>query len=161
LPIITLSTTSYYTFDDKQAKELGLHVRDLIVVGSGPAGATCARKAALRGLDVLLLEKSRHPREKLCGGALNPRVPQALGFDVSHVVDRQVHSARIHAPSGRSFVFAGRGLTSYTTRRTRFDEYLLQKAREAGAEVVQDTEVVALQQTRSGIRALCRADSYE
>ncbi|RDE12621.1 MAG: hypothetical protein C4K47_07750 [Candidatus Thorarchaeota archaeon] len=136
-------------------------MRDLIVVGSGPAGATCARKAALRGLDVLLLEKSRHPREKLCGGALNPRVPKALGFDIRPVLDREVHSARIHAPSGRNFLVTNHGLSSYMIRRNRFDSYLVQKAEEAGAQVIQDSEVVALQQTRSAVRALCRGDSYE
>jgi len=37
---------------------------DLIVVGGSAAGSTCARSAALLGLDVLLLEKSYHPRKK-------------------------------------------------------------------------------------------------
>ncbi len=45
---------------------------DLVVVGGGPAGSTCAREAALRGLRVLLIEKERLPRNKLCGGALSP-----------------------------------------------------------------------------------------
>ena len=40
---------------------------DVIVVGAGPAGATTAFYLAQSGLNVLLLEKSRFPREKVCG----------------------------------------------------------------------------------------------
>ena len=44
---------------------------DVIVVGGGPAGSAAARTAALRGLDVLILDKSPFPHYKPCGGALS------------------------------------------------------------------------------------------
>ena len=44
---------------------------DLIVVGGGPAGATATLYAARRGLRVLLLDKARFPRDKICGDALS------------------------------------------------------------------------------------------
>ncbi|MGV9169806.1 MAG: FAD-dependent oxidoreductase, partial [Promethearchaeia archaeon] len=47
-------------------------VYDLVVVGSGPAGSTCARKAALARLDTVIVETETHPREKICGGAIGP-----------------------------------------------------------------------------------------
>lgn len=59
---------------------------DVIVVGAGPAGSTAAIHLARAGVDVLLLEKSTFPREKVCGDGLTPRgVKQvlALGIDVS------------------------------------------------------------------------------
>jgi len=40
---------------------------DLIVVGAGPAGSACAITAARAGAKVLLLEKDRFPRHKVCG----------------------------------------------------------------------------------------------
>ncbi len=46
-------------------------VYDLIIVGGGPAGATAALYAARRGLQVLLLDKERFPRDKVCGDALS------------------------------------------------------------------------------------------
>ena len=54
---------------------------DVIVVGAGPAGATTAFYLAQSGLDVLLLEKSRFPREKVCGDGLTPghAAPAASG----------------------------------------------------------------------------------
>src|SRR3954465_11863735 len=46
---------------------------DVIVVGAGPAGSTAATYLARSGLDVLLLEKSTFPREKVCGDGLTLR----------------------------------------------------------------------------------------
>jgi geranylgeranyl reductase family protein len=51
---------------------------DVIVVGAGPAGSSAAAYLASSGLDVLLLEKSRFPREKVCGDGLTPRAVREL-----------------------------------------------------------------------------------
>ena len=54
------------------------------MVGAGPAGATTAFYLAQAGLDVLLLEKSRFPREKVCGDGLTPRAVKSLvGMGIS------------------------------------------------------------------------------
>jgi flavin-dependent dehydrogenase len=50
---------------------------DLIVVGSGPAGSACAITAARAGANVLLLEKDRFPRQKVCGEFVSP---ESLGL---------------------------------------------------------------------------------
>jgi geranylgeranyl reductase family protein len=56
---------------------------DVIVVGAGPAGSSTAFHLAQAGLDVLVLEKSHFPREKVCGDGLTPRaVKQLLGMGI-------------------------------------------------------------------------------
>ncbi|GAA4561913.1 geranylgeranyl reductase family protein [Planotetraspora kaengkrachanensis] len=56
---------------------------DVIVVGAGPSGATAAFFLARAGLNVLLLEKTRFPREKVCGDGLTPRaVKELIGMGV-------------------------------------------------------------------------------
>jgi geranylgeranyl reductase family protein len=51
---------------------------DVVVVGAGPGGATAAAWLARAGRDVLLLEKDRFPRDKVCGDGLTPRVVREL-----------------------------------------------------------------------------------
>ena len=51
---------------------------DVIVVGAGPAGSAAAFHCASAGLDVLLLEKSEFPRDKVCGDGLTPRAVAEL-----------------------------------------------------------------------------------
>src|SRR4051812_189572 len=58
---------------------------DVIVVGAGPAGSSVATFLAQAGVDVLLLEKSAFPREKVCGDGLTPRAVRQLlrlGIDI-------------------------------------------------------------------------------
>src|SRR6266436_5671713 len=59
---------------------------DVVVVGAGPAGSATAYHLARAGLDVLLLEKTAFPREKVCGDGLTPRAVTQLvrmGIDTS------------------------------------------------------------------------------
>lgn len=59
---------------------------DVIVVGAGPGGATTAAYLAASGLDVVVLEKTHFPREKVCGDGLTPRAVkelQELGIETS------------------------------------------------------------------------------
>jgi geranylgeranyl reductase family protein len=59
---------------------------DVVVVGAGPAGSSAAWHLASAGLDVVVLEKARFPREKVCGDGLTPRGVKALqdmGIDTS------------------------------------------------------------------------------
>ncbi|WP_329459590.1 geranylgeranyl reductase family protein [Streptomyces sp. NBC_01497] len=58
---------------------------DVIVVGAGPAGSSAAYHLAASGVDVLVLEKSHFPREKVCGDGLTPRAVRQLirmGIDI-------------------------------------------------------------------------------
>jgi flavin-dependent dehydrogenase len=62
---------------------------DLIVVGAGPAGSACAIIAARAGAKVLLLEKDRFPRQKVCGEFVSP---ESLGLLHGFLKDGQFQS---------------------------------------------------------------------
>ena len=122
---------------------------DVIVVGAGPAGSTTAYYLAQAGIDVLLLEKSRFPREKVCGDGLTPRGVRALiamGVSVSEQ-DGWVRNKGLRViGAGRRLEMAWPELSSYpgyglVRPRTDFDEILARRAEQAGAKLVEGLTV--------------------
>ena len=116
---------------------------DVIVVGAGPSGATTAFYLAQSGLDVLLLEKARFPREKVCGDGLTPRAVKTLvgmGISVSEQ-DGWVRNKGLRViGAGKRLELPWPELTSYPGYglvRTRhdMDETLARRAQQAGARL--------------------------
>ena len=122
---------------------------DVIVVGAGPAGSTAAYHLANAGLDVLLLEKTAFPREKVCGDGLTPRATKqliAMGIDTSTEAGwLQNKGLRIHG-GGHLLELDWPDLASfpdYGLVRTRydFDDMLARQAVKAGARLHERTSV--------------------
>ena len=106
---------------------------DVIIVGGGPSGATAAHDLALAGLKVMLLDKAG--RIKPCGGAVPPRLLKDFDIPQSLLV-AHAKSARIIAPSNKKVIMpVGDGFVGMVDRDT-FDEWLCNRAAEAGAERV-------------------------
>ncbi|MGH3491621.1 MAG: geranylgeranyl reductase family protein [Sciscionella sp.] len=132
---------------------------DVIVVGAGPAGSTVATYLARAGLDVLLVEKSTFPREKVCGDGLTPRgVKQLidLGIDTRQEagwlhnrglrVVTAHHNLELDWPELSSFPPYG-----VVRPRQDFDELLARTAERAGARLVEHTTVTgAITHERTG-----------
>ena len=55
---------------------------EVLVVGGGPAGSSCAWELRRRGVDVLVLDTATFPRDKVCAGWITPGVVEALSLDV-------------------------------------------------------------------------------
>ncbi len=136
-------------------------MHDLIVVGGGPAGACCAWKAASMGLDVVLIEKAHHPRPKLCAGALSPRVKNLIDFNLTPAIDHECHAVRVVSPDGTIVTSVRDDFSGYLVKRPVFDSYLIKIAREAGVQILEDTQVVSIEQLRKGMRAHVEGDSFK
>lgn len=110
---------------------------DIIIIGAGPAGSAAATALARQGRSVLLLEKAAHPRHKSCGGGLSARLLPYLDADLKEIVEREIRKVvfllRKKEVSGSS-----EQPVAYLVRRDRFDAYLAEKARKAGAEIVEN-----------------------
>ncbi|MGH8975350.1 MAG: NAD(P)/FAD-dependent oxidoreductase, partial [Acidimicrobiia bacterium] len=123
---------------------------DVVVVGGGPSGAAAAYWLAEAGHDVVVLEKSRFPRDKTCGDGLTPRAV------------RQLHDMGLAAPLGEFHRFGGlrsvaHGMTlelewprhpefppyGYVVPRRHLDERVADAAVKAGATLWQATEALA------------------
>ncbi len=117
---------------------------DAIVVGAGPAGATAAYWLARFGARVLLLEKESLPRYKSCAGGLTAKMLQELPFDISPVVEDICSTLSVTFRLGEPFRRQYHQPLVYTVMRDRFDHYLTEQARAAGAQV----------RTRAPVRAI-------
>jgi flavin-dependent dehydrogenase len=117
---------------------------DVIIIGAGPAGSTVSTLLAREGLRALLLEKSRFPREKLCGEFITP---ECLGvFDRLGVSERMFDAGAkiidqwtLFAPDGRGVDvpmewIAGGHNHAISISRARMDLILLERAREVGVD---------------------------
>lgn len=115
---------------------------DLIIAGGGPAGSAAAITAARKGARVLLLEKGRFPRHKVCGEFVSPEslrlLTILLGND-AFVNLPQITSARIFVDGNISTIPVSPPARSIP--RYDLDASLLAAAKEAGATVREETAV--------------------
>jgi geranylgeranyl reductase family protein len=115
---------------------------DLIIVGAGPAGATAAIYARRYGLNTLLLDKARFPRDKICGDALGGKAVQILrdlnlleparhlpGASIKNILfgsPKHIEARIDLTRSSRHEFVAG-----FVIRRQLFDHFMFEQARSA------------------------------
>ena len=110
---------------------------DVLVVGAGPAGCLAAVELVRQGIDVLVVERSPFPREKVCGDALledSLEVLESVGLDEA-VKEKAhpIHSIIFVAPNGTECELEG---NSFTLPRKELDALLLEEACSRGANFV-------------------------
>jgi geranylgeranyl reductase family protein len=124
---------------------------DALVVGGGPAGSTCARSLKQAGLDVLVLDKSEFPRDKVCAGWITPQVIESLVLDTD-----DYRRGRVFQPitafvtglgTGRAVSVTYDHAVSYGIRRYEFDDYLL---RRSGARLALGEPLATLERQGDG-----------
>ena len=136
---------------------------EVIVVGGGPAGASTAHSLARAGVDVLVLDRAKFPRDKVCAEYLSPQASRILSdMNVLDEIERTrpAHLAgmRVRAPDGH---FADGEFASthgfhpfrdygLAVRRTILDEIVLSGARAAGARVEELARVTDVTKDETG-----------
>jgi len=136
---------------------------DVLVVGGGPAGSSIAHALATRGIDVMVVDRARFPRPKPCAEYLSPQASRILSrMGALDEVERSGAAAlagiKVFAPNGSviagDFVakhgyhgFRDRGLS---VRREILDAILVERARAAGARIVEGAKVTELLREPAG-----------
>jgi geranylgeranyl reductase family protein len=119
--------------------------RDVIVVGAGPAGATLAYELAKRGVGVLVLEKEKLPRYKCCAGGVTSKAAKLLDFDISEVVEDVIHELSFTFNLGSPYLGQHSQPLIYTVMRDVFDYFLVEKAQQVGAVLMDGQKVTQVQ----------------
>jgi flavin-dependent dehydrogenase len=99
---------------------------DVIVVGGGPAGSSCAWQLRRRGVKTLILDKASFPRLKLCAGWITPEVVADLEMDVASYPHRfltfDITQIHIYGLTVRQCS------PQHSIRRYEFDDWLLRRS---------------------------------
>lgn len=99
---------------------------DVIIIGGGPAGSTCAWKLKQRGVGCIIIDRAEFPRLKLCAGWITPKVVEDLSIDVKTYPYRILKLSALYA----SFYGIPIKISSpqYSIRRYEFDDWLLNRS---------------------------------
>jgi len=104
----------------------------VLIVGGGPAGSSCAGRLVQAGLDVLVIDRKTFPRDKTCAGWVTPQVFDVLGIDAgdyarSHVC-QPITGFRTGMIGGDEVATEYDHVVSYGIRRCEFDHFLLERS---------------------------------
>jgi len=138
---------------------------DVLVVGGGPSGASCAYWLAMAGAHVVVVEKKRFPRDKTCGDGLTPRAVvqlEAMGLDPFLQSQHRYLGLRAVA-FGRSYELPWPAHPDYpdhgfVVRRAVLDQAVLARAGEVGADVRMHHEATGLEVADGAISAVAVRD---
>lgn len=119
---------------------------DVLIVGAGPAGSSCAWALRDSGLDVAILDKQLFPRDKVCGGWITPGALTALGVDAAEYgstrILQRITGFRTGYIGGDTYLTDYHRPVSYGIRRREFDDFLLQRCQ---ARVYQGVNLESLE----------------
>lgn len=100
---------------------------EVIVVGGGPAGSTCAWKLKENNIETIVLDKKIFPGHKVCAGWVTPKALKDLGLKIENYPHGIMTFNKLH------FTFGGKKLNirtrQYSIRRYEFDHWLLERSR--------------------------------
>ena len=125
----------------------------IIVAGAGPAGVSLAIRLAKTGCDVSLIEREKFPRHKLCGEFISPEC--LVHFKELGVLDKmlevggdRIEETTFYEPGGK-FVsipssWFGHNQGALSLSRAEMDFRLMEKARQSGVEVLEETSVTGI-----------------
>ena len=128
------------------------HIYEVGIVGAGPAGATCAYYLAEKGFEVLILDKKKFPRRKICGDAITVRAQmhlERMGVLQEILVEKKGNWAAIGgivSPSGIEYYgdstdqVKGQHLV-IAIKREIMDEKILRAATKRGAKLLENINV--------------------
>ena len=119
---------------------------DVIIVGTGPAGGMCAYELSKRNLKVLLLEKEKLPRYKVCAGGLTKKAVDILPEDIRDIAENYTFNTHLTLNHRWRFLKATSFPIVTMVMRDKFDNFLVQKSQAYGASLLDRTRVNSVEE---------------
>lgn len=118
---------------------------DVVIVGAGTAGCLAAKTVAEAGLKACLVERKKREEigEKVCGDALGEHHLKTLGLEKPQgdELEKRIEGIRIYSPDmNTTFTVEHEDFVGYLLNRRLFGQWLLRKAVDAGAHLLDSTQ---------------------
>jgi len=137
---------------------------DVIIIGSGPAGTSCAKKLVENGFSVKVYDKRQEiGSPKRCGEGLDERTQEIIGKIPERCIAQKIKGARIYAPNGK-YLEAVLEYGGFVLERKVFDKWLAEEAVKAGAQIQANTLISSLIKNNgyfTGVRGEFLGEEFE
>lgn len=140
---------------------------DVIVVGAGPGGASASHFLSKNGLNVLLLDKAKFPRDKTCGDALSPRalvILRQMGvLQEVEEVGNSTDTVKFIAPNSKEIATSLSELNGHPRKiviipRYDLDHIMCQAATKQGADLHEGVKVLSIDNNEEGITVIGKSN---
>lgn len=133
---------------------------DVIVAGSGPAGATAAYRLAKAGLSVLILERDKLPRYKPCGGGISLKIDRILDIDIKDFIETTVYGAYFSYGQKEGTHLMSDRPVAYMVMRDSLDSHLSSEAVKAGATLLTGKAVKGISTAKKGYEVFTKDEVF-
>lgn len=122
-------------------------MRDVIIIGAGPAGSSLAYYLAKEGIDVLLIDKECFPRYKPCAGAFSVSLESYFDFSLHEIIET-TYTKMTFKKDKNEFILKTEAPITHLVNREHFDYLLINKAIESGCSFVDGMKVTDIKENK-------------
>ncbi len=149
----------------------------IVIVGAGPAGCATSMFLSKAGISHTIIEKSKFPRDKVCGDALSGKVVYVLKQLNNGLLEKYTNDAphflpswgvKFVAPNGKSIDIPFKSDISkethapgFISKRMDFDNSLFEQLDKNFANIIDQTELIKVEQSLNGINLFCKQAGKE
>lgn len=127
---------------------------NVVIIGAGPGGGMAACRLAKTGLNITILEKSKLPRQKPCGGGIPAGIKKTIDWDITPFVEKEIYKIKNLYNYELPTIHQSQQAAILMVNRSHFDNHLIERAISLGngrVELRDGFEVTNVQETEQNL----------